>query len=97
MSQYQLSSQAQQSLIQISQYTLENSGPRQKKNYLTMLRDRMRAVAKNPEKGMQRNEIKIGYYSVQAEKHHIYYRIRDTHIEVIDVLHQSMEPKIHLG
>ena len=97
MCQYLLSSQAQQSLIQISQYTLEHFGPRQKKNYLRMLRDRMRAAAKNPEKGRERSEIKAGYYSLQAEKHHIYYRIRDTHIEIIDVLHQSMEPKIHLG
>jgi len=96
MSQYLLSSQAQQSLIQISQYTLEIFGPRQK-NYLRMLRDRMRAAVKNPEKGRQRSEIKAGYYSVQAEKHHICYRIRDPHIEIIDVLHQSMEPKIHLG
>lgn len=97
MCQYLLSSQAQQSLIQISQYTLENFGQQQKKNYLKMLRDRMRAAAKNPEKGRERSEIKVGYYSVQAEKHHIYYRTRDTHIEIIDVLHQSMEPKIHMG
>ena len=97
MCQYLLSTQAQQSLIQISQYTLENFGQRQKKSYLKMLRDRMRAAAKKPGTGRERSEIKVGYYSVQAEKHNIYYRIRDTHIEIIDVLHQSMEPKIHIG
>ena len=57
----------------------------------------MRAAAKNPERGEGRGDIKTGYYSLQAEKHHIYYRIRDSHIEIIDVLHQSMEPKIHIG
>lgn len=62
-----------------------------------MFRDRVRAVAKNPEKGKQRGDIKPGYYSLQAGKHHIYYRIRDSQIEVIDVLHQSMEPKMHIG
>lgn len=97
MYQYLLSSQAQQSLIQISQYTLENLGQQQKKSYLKMLRDQMRAAAKNHEKGRERSEIKVGYYSVQAEKHHIHYRIRNTYIEIIDVLHQSMEPKIHIG
>ena len=66
------------------------------KKYLKMLRDRMRTAAKNPDKGRDRSEIKPGYYSVRAEKHHIYYRIRDTHIEIIDVLHQSMEPKRHI-
>lgn len=97
MSSYLLSPQAQQSLVQISQYTLDNFGKRQQQNYLKMLRDRMRAAAKNPEKGKERGDIKTGYYSVQAEKHHIYYRVRDSHIEIIDVLHQSMEPKMHLG
>lgn len=97
MCQYLLSSQAQQSLIQISQYTLENFGQQKKIRYLKMLRNRMRAAAKNPETGRERSAIKVGYYCVQAEKHHIYYRIRDTRIEIIDVLHQSMEPKIHIG
>ena len=97
MAKYLLSPQAQQSLVQISQYTLDNFGERQKKRYLKMLRDHMRAAAKNPEKGKVRGDIKTGYYSLQAEKHHIYYRIRNSHTEIIDVLHQSMEPKIHIG
>ena len=97
MANYLLSPQAQQSLVQISQYTLDNFGERQKKGYLKMLRDRMRAAAKNPEKGKERGDVKTGYYSLQAEKHYIYYRIRNSHIEIIDVLHQSMVPKIHIG
>jgi toxin ParE1/3/4 len=56
----------------------------------------MRTAAKNPENGQERCEIKQGYYSIRADKHHIYYRVRDTHIEIIDVLHQSMEPGLHL-
>jgi len=56
----------------------------------------MRAASKNPDKGQERSDIKDGYYSIRAEKHHIYYRVRDTHIEIIDVLHQSMEPGLHL-
>lgn len=97
MAKYLLSPQTQHSLVQISDYTLNNFGRQQQKNYLKMLRERMRAVAKRPEKGRDRCDIKAGYYSIQAEKHHIYYRIRDTHIEIIDVLHQSMEPKLHIG
>ena len=96
MGQYHLSPQAQKSLRQISQYTLENYGQQQRKKYLKMLRDGMRLAAKNPDKGQERSEIKAGYYSLRAEKHHIYYRVRDTHIEIIDVLHQSMEPELHI-
>lgn len=50
MYQYLLSSQAQQSLIQISQYTLENFGQQQKRSYLKMLRDQMRAAGKTLKK-----------------------------------------------
>jgi len=91
-----LSPEALKSLRQIRDYTLENYGQQQKKAYLKMLRDRMRLAAKSPDKGKERGDIKSGCYSIQAEKHHIYYRVRDTHIEVIDVLHQSMEPNLHL-
>ena len=97
MPEYLLSPEALQSLEQISSYTLENYGQQQKKAYLKMLRDRMRLAAKKPEKGKERSDIKAGYYSIQVEKHHIYYRIRETHIEIIDVLHQSMEPRLHIG
>lgn len=96
MPEYILSPQAQKSLLQISEYTLENHGQQQKKSYLKMLRERMRTVAKNPDKGQERSEIKEGYYSIRAERHHIYYRVRDTHIDIIDILHQSMEPGLHL-
>ena len=96
MPKYFLSPQAENSVIQISDYTLENFGQQQKKKYLKMLRDQMRQAAAHPKQGRKRNEIKQGYYSVQAEKHHIYYRIGDAHIDIIDVLHQSMEPSLHL-
>lgn len=96
MPKYFLSPQAENSLIQISDYTLKNFGKQQKNKYLKMLRERMREAAAAPTTGRERSDIKQGYYSVQAEKHHIYYRQRDTDIEIIDVLHQSMEPSLHV-
>lgn len=96
MAKYLLSPQAEKSLIQISNYTLKNFGERQRKKYLGMLRKEMRAAAVNPRNGRDRSAIKPGYYSVAAEKHDIYYRIGDAHIEIIDVLHQSMMPNLHL-
>lgn len=96
MPKYILSLQAQKSIKQISKYTLENYGESQRKQYLKILRKQMRLIANSPKQGRERSDIKPGYYSIKAEKHHIYYRIRNTHIEVIDVLHQSMEPKLHI-
>jgi len=96
MPRYILSPQAQKSLLKISEYTLDNYGQQQKKAYLKMLRERMRTAAKTLDKGQERSEIKEGYYSIRAERHHIYYRVSDTHIDIIDILHQSMEPRLHL-
>ena len=48
MPKYVLSPQAQNSLKQISKYTTENFGERQKKKYLKLLKDKMRAAAGNP-------------------------------------------------
>ncbi len=97
MPRYILSPQAQKRLKQIRDYTLENHGKQQKKMYMKMLRDKMRLAAESPDKeGKERSDIKTGYYSIRAEKHYIYYRIRDTHIDIIDVLHGSMEPNRHI-
>ena len=96
MPKYVLSPQAQNSLIQISRYTSGNFGERQKKKYLKLLKDKMRVAAESPAKGQDRSRIKQGYYSIRAGKHHVYYRIRETHIDIIDVLHQSMEPELHI-
>ena len=90
---YILSPQAQNSLRQISQYTLNQHGAAQRKTYLKMLRDHMRRIADNPSYGRERSDIKAGYYSLIASKHNIYYRLRDTHVEIMDVLHQSMESR----
>ena len=96
MPNYVLSPQAQNSLKQISRYTTENFGEQQNKKYIKLLRDKMRSAANSPDKGQRRSEIKEGYHSIRAGKHHIYYRIQETHIEIIDVLHQSMEPGLHI-
>ena len=96
MATYFLSPQAAKSLAQISAYTLRNFGRQQTTKYLKMLRERMRDAAANPLRGRERHDIKQGYCSIQAEQHHIYYRMGEAQIEIIDVLHQSMEPNLHL-
>ncbi|MBR9814179.1 type II toxin-antitoxin system RelE/ParE family toxin [bacterium] len=83
-------------MIQISNHTLKHFGGRQRKKYLSLLRKHMRAAAANPTKGRDRSDIKPGYYSVSAQKHRIYYRMGTAHVEIIDVLRQSMEPSVHL-
>lgn len=96
MAQFTLSPRAQKSLKKISEYTQLEHGPQQRKSYLSMLRGQMRRVAESPRQGRVRDDIKLGYYSIRAGKHCIYYRLRDSHTEIIDVLHESMDPYRHL-
>lgn len=96
MRKYVLSPQAQMSLRNIRNYTTEHFGKAQAKIYLTELRNRMRHLASHPLDGKKRDDIKVGYYSYFQGSHTIYYRIGDTHIDIIDVLHQRMEPESHL-
>ena len=53
-------------------------------------------ASRQSHQGKERSDIKPGYLSIQAEKHNIYYRITDARIEIIAVLHHSMEPRLHL-
>ena len=57
----------------------------------------MRSKAQNPRFGRDRIEIRKGYFSIPSGKHNIYYRKQSSYIEIIDVLHQSMEPTLHLS
>lgn len=96
MAKYTLSPQAQSNLKDIRAYTLKHFGKQQTTTYLKMLQKHMKDLAASPTRGKERDELKAGYYSSFIGSHTIYYRIADTHIEVIDVLHQSMEPMRHL-
>ena len=91
-----LSPQATKSIASIKRYTDQNFGKQQTSKYVSMLRSKIDDVAAKPSLGQQRDEIKSGYYSVIAGKHCIYYRVSEQRIDVLDILHQSMDPYRHL-
>ena len=96
MSKYILSPNAQKSLLNIKAYSSKQFGERQTKIYLQSIQSKFGDLADNPEIGRIRDEIKTGYLSVLIGSHVIFYRISESHIDIIDVLHQSMEPLLHL-
>jgi len=96
MPKYVLSPASQISLKHILDYSTKNFGRPRAKLYMSALRNRMLQLAESPLLGQKRDEIKVGYYSYFEGSHTIYYRIQSSHIEIIDVLHQSMEPRINL-
>lgn len=96
MSKYILSTAAQNSLKEIQIYSIKNFGKERTRQYLTDIRQRMKALAENPSRGIIRDDLKVGYHSDFIGSHTIYYKIQSTHIDVIDVLHQSMAPSKHI-
>ena len=96
MTQYILSPNAQESLRKIKAYSLEQFGEEQAIAYLRVVEKKLQTIAENPDIGRKREEVKEGYLSFLAGAHVIYYRKTKNYVEVIDILHQSMDPYRHL-
>jgi len=96
MAKYILSPEAQKSLRNIRAYSIKKFGTKRTKAYLQSIRKRMQALAENPSLGIIREDLKVGYHSDFVGSHTIYYRVKTTHIDIIDVLHQAMEPSKHI-
>ncbi len=96
MTQYFLSPNAQKSLRKIKTYSLKQFGEEQAITYLKLIEKKLQMIAKSPDIGRKREEIKKGYLSFLAGSHVVFYRKAKSHVDIIDLLHQSMEPYRHL-
>jgi toxin ParE1/3/4 len=101
MAQFILSPEAQSGLKSIRAYSIKRFGTKRTKTYLLSIRERFNELAENPLHGILREDLNVGYYSSFVGSHTIYYRVKldssnNTHIDIIDVLHQSMEPSKHI-
>ena len=96
MPKYFLSPEAQKSLKNIRAYSIKTFGATRTKTYLQSISQRLRELAESPSRGIIWEDLKVGSYSDFVSSHTIYCRVKPNHIEIIDVLHQSMEPSKHL-
>ena len=97
MANYVLSPEAARSIAEIDTYTAKHFGPKQAVRYLESLLDRLEFIAEDPQRGMHRPELAADFFSYFVGSHTVYYRISSEQVQVIDVLHQSMEPARHLS
>lgn len=96
MANYVLSPEAARSIAEIDSYTAKQFGPKQAIRYLENLLDRLEFIAEDPQRGMHRPELNVDYFSYFVGSNTIYYRVKAEHVQIIDILHQSMEPAHHL-
>jgi toxin ParE1/3/4 len=96
MPAFRLTRKAREDLKAIGRYTRRVWGIRQTSVYLLAMDRRFARLAENPELGQACDDIRTGYRRLFEGRHVIYYRQRPDHIEIVRVLHASMDPDRHL-
>lgn len=93
---FRLTPAALDDLKDIARYTQNKWGKKKCTVYLRALDSRFTWLAENPTLGLSRNDIQSGYLSYPEGKHIIFYRKCGDWIEVLGILHQSMDFRLHL-
>ena len=97
MRRYRLSPKASLDLHAIWNYTDDRWGTKQADRYFQQLEYKCEWLAEHPHLGRRHHEYKRMIFSATEGSHIIFYRIEGTAIEVIRVLHQSMDAVRHLS
>jgi toxin ParE1/3/4 len=96
MRQVRLSPKARADLDSIWDYTATHRGSAQAEDYLRTLDETMKLIAATPYLGRNIDDIREGYFKFPAASHVLFYRIAPSTIEVIRILHKSMDVEGHL-
>ncbi|MBF6284489.1 type II toxin-antitoxin system RelE/ParE family toxin (plasmid) [Nocardia farcinica] len=97
MSRYLLYPAARADLEEIWDYTLDQWGPDQAEDYVSELRHAIERVADRPGIGRACEELRPGYRRLPTGSHTLYYRItEDGVVAIVRILHQRMDPDLHL-
>jgi len=86
---------AQQNLKDITAYTKTTLGNKQEKHYLKQIRESFDMLCSEPNLGKPYPEIDQTLQSYLCQKHIIFYRINDNTLNIVRVLHHSMDIEAH--
>ena len=92
-----ISPKARRDLIDIGRYTEKQWGNTQRKKYLAQLKERFEKLAQLPSLGRRRDELPEAPLGYHEGRHVIFYRPLADDIEIVRVLHDSMDFGRHLG
>ena len=96
MSAYRLTPRAQRDFDEIWIYSKAKWGARRALVYLRDIRATIALVASNPDLSPVDDDLPAGYRRRSTGSHFIFYRRRDSFIEIVRVLHQNMDIDSHL-
>jgi toxin ParE1/3/4 len=95
MKSLRIAEAAQTDLRDIKQYTERTWGAAQARRYLDEFRARFALLRKRSQLGRPREELGTGLRSLPSGGHVIFYRDMDDRIEVVRILHASMDVRRH--
>jgi toxin ParE1/3/4 len=93
---YILSRRAESDLDEIWDYSAERWGMDQANRYVGALRESIERVARDPSRGRSVSARGKSYYQYRSGSHMIFYRETNRGVQIVRVLHQSMEYVRHL-
>jgi toxin ParE1/3/4 len=96
VTRYVLSPRAQADIDDIWTYTVKRWSVDQAERYLRLLQTEIGDLASDPLRGRACDEIRPGYRKGRAGSHVIFYRVDDYRINIVRILHQSMDFERHL-
>jgi len=95
MSDFKISAKAVDDLKSIGRYTQDHWGREQRNKYLSMVDACFHTIAHQPGVGITCDYICPGYRKYHVGRHLIFYRHIGNQIEIIRILHDSMDIESH--
>lgn len=87
---------AEQDLVDIWVYTSEQWSFEQADSYLEMLVTGFEKLIEHPKLGIARDDLRSGYRALTVSQHIAFYRLNSDDIEIIRVLHKSVDTPQYL-
>lgn len=93
---YQLTEEADRDVEEILAYSVKSFGVTQTQHYFVALKECIELLADNPNMGLSAEDILPEYLRFPHESHIIFYKHLSASILVVRILHERMDPKLHL-
>jgi toxin ParE1/3/4 len=87
---------AREDLKAIGRYTQKKWGREQRNRYLSLIDESFRLLGGDPHIGRCCEEIRPGYWKHKVGRHVVFYRVYDTHLEIVRILHERMDVIRHI-
>lgn len=92
---FKLSFKAAEDFGDIYQYTYLNFGERQADSYTEEMENCLTSLSHTPIIGLDCSELSAGIRRHDFQKHAIFYRVHESDIFVVRILHQQMNAMLH--